>query len=82
MTGPAIRLRIPESLATGTAVKIEGAGTLLFADVSFCDTVPDGSVMGLTVRHMLTALAELTRLDRALREEQAAAASAIAQKTA
>ena len=59
-------------------------GTLLFADVSFCDRMPGGWAVGLTVRDMRTALAELNRLERALREEQAAAAAApaIAQKTA
>jgi hypothetical protein len=70
MTGPAVRLRMSQTLTTGTAVKIEGADTLLLADVSFCDPAPEGAVVGVTVRHMLTALAELARLGRALRGEQ------------
>lgn len=73
MTGPVVRLRMTRSLSTGTAVKLEGADTLLLADVNFCDTAPDGWVVGFTVRHMLTALAELTRLSRTLRGEQEAA---------
>jgi len=71
MTGPAVRLNMSQALPTGTAVKIEAEDTLLLADVCFCDAAPDGVVVGVTVRHMLTALAELSRLGRALRGENA-----------
>jgi hypothetical protein len=70
MIGPAVRLSMAESLPTGTAVKMEAADTLLLADVCFCDPASEGVVVGMTVRHMLTALADLTRLGRSLRGEQ------------
>ena len=70
MSGPALRLTMSGPLSTGTPVKLEGAGTLLLADVSFCDPASGGATVGVTVRHMLTALAELTRLGRALLEAE------------
>ena len=87
MTGPALRLQVSAALATGTPVKLEGGDALLLADVSFCDRLHDGYVAGLTARHMLTALSDLRRLGRALREEdhpsvarEAAARDAVLQR--
>jgi hypothetical protein len=64
-------VQLPCPLPPGTAIKIEAEDTLLLGEVTCCVAQGGAFRVGLIVKHRLTGLGGLHRLNRALHAESA-----------
>jgi len=71
VSGKGMRVHLPLPVAPGAAVQIETDDMLFLGEACFSEAVEGGYVVGLSLSHSVTALAELDRLNRALIEEEA-----------
>ena len=67
--GVQMYLSLGSAIPFASPVKVETAGVLLLGDVTHCDPQQAGFVAGVTVRHKLTILPELNRLNHTLNKE-------------
>jgi hypothetical protein len=63
-------LRLPAPVPPGSPVKIECGDQLILGEITHCSTAGGRYHAGLIVKHRLPGLADLHRLNRALREHQ------------
>lgn len=66
LSGHELLLRAPIAAPCGSPVRIETGDTLLLGEISRCEPRGDQCRIAVRVRHSLTGLAELERLNRAL----------------
>ncbi len=73
LSGSGLRVRVPLPIPCGAPVKVETSETLMLGEVCRCDPVEGAYEAGLMVAHVLTALADLRRLNQALLDEDSPA---------
>jgi len=66
ISGNGLKLRLPELVLCGAAVKIDGNNTLLLGEVSRCEPEAGAFIVGVRLSHRLSSLAELELLNRSL----------------
>jgi hypothetical protein len=64
-----MRLRVPEAVAAGTAVRVEGPELMLFGSIAHCELHRGAYEVGIKLSQPLTMLGELRRLYAALLTE-------------
>lgn len=73
VSGSGMRVILPVPIAAGAPVQVETIDSLYLGEACYSEAVEGGYIVGLTLSHSLTALAELDRLNRALIEQEASA---------
>jgi hypothetical protein len=66
ISGHGMALLLPSPVPPGSAIKIEFGDALVLGEISYCTPRDGGYRAGLVVKHRLSGLAELHRLNRAL----------------
>jgi len=69
-SGKGMRLSVPLPIATGAPVQVEAGDSLFLGEVCYAEAAETGYIVGLILSHSLNALAELSRLNRKLMEEE------------
>jgi hypothetical protein len=64
-----VKLRVPEPVAIGTAVKVEAQELLLFGTITHCELKDGAYCVGIALSRPLKVLAELGKLNAALLAE-------------
>ncbi len=65
-----LKLKLVEPLSPGTLVRIEHDDKLLLGEIVFCSPFAGGWMAGTKLQHVITGLASLERLRRAIEDEQ------------
>jgi hypothetical protein len=81
VSGKGMRVSLPLPVAPGAAVQVETDDMLFLGEACYSEAVEGGYIVGLTLSHSLTALAELARLNRALVDEEAKATNSTRRGT-
>ncbi len=68
-----LKLALTAPLAPGALVRIEQADKLLLGEIVFCSRSGEAWLAGVKLDHVITGLASLQRLRRAIDDEQRAA---------
>jgi len=69
LSGRGLRIFLPAAVDAGDAVKIDLEDTLLLGEVCYCTPQDYGYMVGIEVDQVLSGLADLARLNRALFED-------------
>ena len=69
LSGCGLRLLLPDPVEPGDALKIELEDSLLLGEVCYCSPQDFGYMAGIEVDQVLSGLADLARLNRALFED-------------
>jgi hypothetical protein len=72
LSGRGLRILLPDPVDPGDALKVELADTLLLGEVCYCSPQDYGFIVGLQIDQVLSGLADLARLNRALFDGTAA----------
>src|SRR5271156_6885889 len=70
VSGKGMQVCLPLPVAPGAPVQVETEDMLFLGEACYSEAVEGGYIVGLTLSHSLTALAELDRLNRALIDEE------------
>jgi hypothetical protein len=73
VSGVGMKVCLPLPVAPGAAVQVETEDMLFLGEACYSEAIDGGYIVGLTLSHSLTALAELDRLNKALMEEESTA---------
>jgi len=73
VSGVGMKVCLPLPVASGAAVKVETDDMLFLGEACYSEPIDGGYIVGLTLSHSLTALAELERLNKVLMEEESKA---------
>lgn len=68
LSGRGLRVLLPDPVEPGDALKIDLEDTLLLGEVCYCTAQDYGYIVGIEVDQVLSGLADLARLNRALFE--------------
>ena len=69
VSGVQLHICLSSALPFGAPVQLESDNLLLLGDVTHCEPVEQGFVAGVTVRHALTMLSSLRKLNESLDHE-------------
>ena len=69
LSGRGLRILVPDAVDPGDAVKIDLEDTLLLGEICYCKPRDYGYIVGIEVDQVLSGLADLARLNRALFED-------------
>lgn len=69
-SGRGLRLIVKQPMPVGAAVKIQGADWLMLGEVCYCHQERLNFVVGLQLKHSLTGLQDLEKLNRKFMSEK------------